>query len=159
LGDAPNEDSACLAFQSRIRRADGQCCKGRIDVVGVDKLDRLGRSLQHLAQLISEFERHSAALVATSREIDTSKAILPAIADAYSCCRRRILTQCRRRHSQVSSWHHRVCWLLRKAVGSCILLSAQSLTFMTAGNALEQFLTESLTNIVQISYNDRCSRC
>jgi DNA invertase Pin-like site-specific DNA recombinase len=27
--------------------------KGRIDVVGVDKLDRLGRSFQQLAQLIS----------------------------------------------------------------------------------------------------------
>ena len=47
--------------------------KGRIDVVGVDKLDRLGRSFQQLAQLISEFERHSAALVATSREIDSSE--------------------------------------------------------------------------------------
>ena len=46
-----------------------------------------------------------------------------------------------------------------EVVASCILLSAQSFTFMTAGNALEQFLTESLTNIVQISYNDRCSRC
>ena len=41
--------------------------KGHIDVVDVDKLDRL------VAQLISEFERHSTALVATSREIDTSE--------------------------------------------------------------------------------------
>ena len=47
--------------------------KGRIDVVGVYKLDRLGRSLQHLAQLISEFERHGTALVATSQGIDTSE--------------------------------------------------------------------------------------
>src|SRR6185437_11933359 len=39
--------------------------KDRVDVVGVYKLDRLGRSLQHLAQLISEFERHGTALVAT----------------------------------------------------------------------------------------------
>jgi hypothetical protein len=47
LGDAPNEDSACLAFQqNRPRRADGNVRKGRIDVVGVDKLDRLGRSFQ-----------------------------------------------------------------------------------------------------------------
>ena len=45
-----------------------------------------------------------------------------------------------------------------KAVAPCILLSAQSLTFMAAGNAPEQFLTENLTNIVQIAYNDRCSR-
>jgi len=47
--------------------------KGRIDVVCVYKLDRLGRSLQHLAQLISEFERHGTALVATSQGIDTSE--------------------------------------------------------------------------------------
>jgi DNA invertase Pin-like site-specific DNA recombinase len=46
--------------------------KDRVDVVGVYKLDRLGRSLQHLAQLISEFERHGTALVATSQGIDTS---------------------------------------------------------------------------------------
>jgi len=66
LGDAPNKDSACLAFQqNRPRRADGNVRKGRIDVVGVDKLDRL------VAQLISEFKRHSTALLATSREIDS----------------------------------------------------------------------------------------
>ena len=59
--------------QNRPRRADGNVRKGRIDVVGVDKLDRLGRSFQQLAQLISEFERHSTVLDATSREIDTSE--------------------------------------------------------------------------------------
>ena len=53
--------------QNRPRRADGNVRKGRVDVVGVDKLDRL------VAQLISEFERHSTALVATSREIDSSE--------------------------------------------------------------------------------------
>jgi len=47
--------------------------QGRIDVVVVYKLDRLGRSLQHLAQLIGEFETHSTALVATSQGIDTSE--------------------------------------------------------------------------------------
>jgi DNA invertase Pin-like site-specific DNA recombinase len=47
--------------------------KGQLDVIGVYKLDRLGRSLQHLAQLISEFERHGTALVATSQGIDTSE--------------------------------------------------------------------------------------
>src|SRR4051812_13525038 len=41
--------------------------KGRIDVLVVYKLDRLGRSLQHLAQLIGEFETHGTALVATSQ--------------------------------------------------------------------------------------------
>jgi len=47
--------------------------QGRIDVVAVYKLDRLGRSLQHLAQLIGEFEAHGTALVATSQGIDTSE--------------------------------------------------------------------------------------
>jgi DNA invertase Pin-like site-specific DNA recombinase len=36
-----------------------------------------GRSLQHLAQLIGEFEAHSTALVATSQGIDTSEVIPP----------------------------------------------------------------------------------
>jgi DNA invertase Pin-like site-specific DNA recombinase len=47
--------------------------KGRIDVLAVYKLDRLGRSLQHLAQLIGELETHGAALVASSQGIDTSE--------------------------------------------------------------------------------------
>lgn len=44
----------------------------RVDVLAVYKLDRLGRSLQHLAQLLGEFERNGTALVATSQGIDTS---------------------------------------------------------------------------------------
>src|SRR5436190_16421560 len=47
--------------------------KDRIDVLAVYKLDRLGRSLQHLAQLIGELESHGTALVATSQGIDTSE--------------------------------------------------------------------------------------
>src|SRR5439155_6193878 len=47
--------------------------KGRIDIIAVYKLDRLGRSLQHLAQLIGELERHGTALVASSQGIDTSE--------------------------------------------------------------------------------------
>src|SRR5262249_35052722 len=46
--------------------------KGRIGVVAVYKLDRLGRSLQHLTQLIGELETHGTALVACSQGIDTS---------------------------------------------------------------------------------------
>jgi DNA invertase Pin-like site-specific DNA recombinase len=46
--------------------------KGHIDILAVYKLDRLGRSLQHLAQLLGEFESHKTALVATSQAIDTS---------------------------------------------------------------------------------------
>jgi DNA invertase Pin-like site-specific DNA recombinase len=47
--------------------------QGRVNVLAVYKLDRLGRSLQHLAQLIGELERHGTALVATSQGIDTSE--------------------------------------------------------------------------------------
>ena len=50
-----------------------QVRKGRIGVVAVYKLDRLGRSLQHLAQLIGELESHGTALVASSQGIDTSE--------------------------------------------------------------------------------------
>jgi DNA invertase Pin-like site-specific DNA recombinase len=46
--------------------------KGCVDVLAVYKLDRLGRSLQHLAQLLGEFETHRTSLVATSQGIDTS---------------------------------------------------------------------------------------
>src|SRR6266496_6778909 len=47
--------------------------QGRVDVLAVYKLDRLGSSLQHLAQLIGEFETHGTALIATSQGIDTSE--------------------------------------------------------------------------------------
>jgi DNA invertase Pin-like site-specific DNA recombinase len=47
--------------------------KGRVDALAVYKLDRLGRSLQHLAQLIGELETHGTALVASSEGIDTSE--------------------------------------------------------------------------------------
>src|SRR5204862_5566069 len=48
--------------------------QGRVHAIAVYKLDRLGRSLQHLAQLIGEFEAHGTALIATSQGIDTSEA-------------------------------------------------------------------------------------
>jgi len=41
-------------------------------VVVCFKLDRLGRSLPHLAQLVAEFAAHGVALVCTSQGIDTS---------------------------------------------------------------------------------------
>ncbi len=46
--------------------------KGRVDVLAIYNLDRLGRSLQHLAQLIGELETNGTALLATSQGIDTS---------------------------------------------------------------------------------------
>ena len=46
--------------------------RGKVDVIACFKLDRLGRSLPHLAQIISELDQHAVALVATSQGIDTS---------------------------------------------------------------------------------------
>lgn len=45
--------------------------KGRIKVVVCYKLDRLGRSLVHLAQMIGEFDGYGTALVCPSQGIDT----------------------------------------------------------------------------------------
>lgn len=45
----------------------------RYQVVICYKLDRLGRSLAHLAQLVAEFDRHGVGLVAASQGIDTSR--------------------------------------------------------------------------------------
>jgi DNA invertase Pin-like site-specific DNA recombinase len=46
--------------------------RGRVDVVACFKLDRLGRSLPHLAQIISELDQNNVAIVATSQGIDTN---------------------------------------------------------------------------------------
>jgi len=59
--------------RSSARRSDDRHTQGRVGILAVYKLDRLGRSLQHLAQLIGEFEAHGTALVATSQGIDTSE--------------------------------------------------------------------------------------
>jgi putative DNA-invertase from lambdoid prophage Rac len=68
-------DKASGARSSRdgLDAAMAEVRKGRIDILAVYKLDRLGRSLQHLAQLIGEFEAHGTALIATSQGIDTSE--------------------------------------------------------------------------------------
>src|ERR1044072_8800490 len=46
--------------------------RGKVDVIACFKLDRLGRSLPHLAQIISELDQHNVAIVATSQGIDTN---------------------------------------------------------------------------------------
>src|SRR6266446_228692 len=46
--------------------------RGRVDAVVAYKLDRLGRSLAHLAQLIGEMAAHRTALVIPAQGIDTS---------------------------------------------------------------------------------------
>lgn len=44
----------------------------RLDVVVCFKLDRLGRSLPHLAQIVAELTAHGVSLICTSQGIDTS---------------------------------------------------------------------------------------
>jgi putative DNA-invertase from lambdoid prophage Rac len=46
--------------------------RGKVKVVVCFKLDRLGRSLSHLVQLVDEFATHRVALVVPSQGIDTS---------------------------------------------------------------------------------------
>ena len=46
--------------------------KRRIDTILCTKLDRLGRSLPHLAQIIFELDGNGVALVCSSQPIDTS---------------------------------------------------------------------------------------
>jgi DNA invertase Pin-like site-specific DNA recombinase len=46
--------------------------RNKIDVLACFKLDRLGRSLPHLAQIISELDQHNVAIIATSQGIDTN---------------------------------------------------------------------------------------
>ena len=45
----------------------------KIDVILCVKLDRLGRSFPHLAQMIFEFDSNGVALICTSQPIDTSE--------------------------------------------------------------------------------------
>jgi DNA invertase Pin-like site-specific DNA recombinase len=47
--------------------------RNKVDVVACFKLDRLGRSLPRLAQVITEFDQHNVAIVATSQGIDTNQ--------------------------------------------------------------------------------------
>lgn len=54
------------AMMTRVR-------KGEFKVVICYKLDRLGRSLPHLAQLIQEFDKLGVAFVVTSQGIDTTE--------------------------------------------------------------------------------------
>lgn len=46
--------------------------RGRVDVVLCFRLDRLGRSLQHVIQLISELTSHGVGLIVPGQGIDTS---------------------------------------------------------------------------------------
>lgn len=55
-----------------LDRLMGDVRRRRLDAIVCFKLDRLGRSLPHLAQLVAELSAHGVALVCTSQGIDTS---------------------------------------------------------------------------------------
>ena len=46
--------------------------QGSVDIVVTWKIDRLARSLNHLAQIIAELQTHKVALVCASQGIDTT---------------------------------------------------------------------------------------
>jgi DNA invertase Pin-like site-specific DNA recombinase len=46
--------------------------EGTVDIVVTWKIDRLARSLNHLAQMLAEFQTHKVALVCPSQGIDTT---------------------------------------------------------------------------------------
>ena len=66
-------DTASGAKQNRegLTRLMEQVRRGKVDVVVAFKLDRLARSLSHLAQIIAELQAHAVALVVPSQGIDT----------------------------------------------------------------------------------------
>ena len=67
-------DTASGAKQDRKGLTDlmQKVRRGKVDIVLAFKLDRLARSLSHLAQLIAELQVHRVALVCPSQGIDTS---------------------------------------------------------------------------------------
>jgi DNA invertase Pin-like site-specific DNA recombinase len=62
---AKQDREGLAALMEQVRR-------GKIDVILAFKLDRLARSLSHLAQMIAELQSHRVALVCPSQGIDTS---------------------------------------------------------------------------------------
>ena len=69
-------DTASGAKQDRkaLNELSALVRRGRVDIVLTFKLDRLARSLSHLAQIIAELQAHNVALVCPSQGIDTSDA-------------------------------------------------------------------------------------
>jgi len=65
--------SGAKFMRTGLDRLMADARRGRIERIVVAKLDRLGRSLPHLAQLVGELHTHRTALIATSQGIDTSR--------------------------------------------------------------------------------------
>lgn len=68
------KDTASGAKQDRSGLNDlmQKVRRGKVDIVLAFKLDRVARSLSHLAQIIAELQIHRVALVCPSQGIDTS---------------------------------------------------------------------------------------
>lgn len=68
-------DTASGAKQDRQGLNDlmAKVRRGKVDVILAYKLDRLGRSLSHVAQLIAELQVNRVALVVPNQGIDTSE--------------------------------------------------------------------------------------
>ena len=64
--------SGAKSSRKGLDRLMAEVRRGRVDVILCYKLDRLGRSLAHLAQLIAEFQSHGVALVCPGQGIDTT---------------------------------------------------------------------------------------
>ena len=70
----PNTISGTKTSRAGLDRLMALVRRGKVDIVVCFKLDRLGRSLSHLAALIGEFNAHNVALVVPAQGIDTSGA-------------------------------------------------------------------------------------
>lgn len=64
--------SGAKTSRAGLERLMAMVRRGRVGTIVCYKLDRLGRSLAHLAQIISELTANNVALVCTSQGIDTS---------------------------------------------------------------------------------------
>ncbi|MBP8258756.1 MAG: recombinase family protein [Verrucomicrobia bacterium] len=71
-GEYLDQASGAKFSRAGLDRLMADVRRGRLDLVACYKLDRLGRSLAHLAQIVSEFSSHRVALICTSQGIDTS---------------------------------------------------------------------------------------
>jgi DNA invertase Pin-like site-specific DNA recombinase len=66
--------SGAKASRPEFNRLLGDLRKYRFRAVVVTKLDRLGRSLQHLISLLDEFKSKGVDFIATTQNIDTTSA-------------------------------------------------------------------------------------
>lgn len=66
--------SGAKARRPALDRLLAEIDQGRVEVVVVAKLDRIGRSMRHLAALLGELDDHKVALVSVSEAFDSTTA-------------------------------------------------------------------------------------